>query len=246
MGVATGVADALVDTFDAGVVDTRNNAQMGNVVAGVTVTPVLYRLADVSMGVVEAEEVALRCIAAVENADNKARSTSTIFFFPNPSVNKDFTLRPTAVAALTATRSRLSESDRNIPGLITRWTAWIFSDNKSNPVVDEHCIIADRGVVFACDVVERGVVVSERRHGIIDNWHGVVVTLGIDVLNGVAISPIILSLPTKRIVVVAVFTERAPSGGRVLLGGMSSSVSSMVSLPERSVVVIVLLPSTTA
>jgi hypothetical protein len=235
----------LVDTFDAGVVDTRDNAQTGNVVAGVTVAPVLCHLADVSVGVVDVE-VVLHCVAAVENADNTARSTSTIFLFPNPFVNKDFTLRPTVVAALTATRSRLSESNRNIPGLITRWTAWIFSDNKSNPVVDEHCIIADRGVVFACHVVERGVVVSERQHGIINNWHGVVVTLGIDVLNGVAISPIILSSPTKRIVVVAVFTERAPSGGRVLLGGMSSSVSSMVSLPERSVVVIVLLPSTTA
>ncbi len=73
MGVATGVADALVDTFDAGVVDTRDNAQMGNVVAGVTVAPVLCRLADVSVGVVDAEEVALRCVAAFENADNKAR-----------------------------------------------------------------------------------------------------------------------------------------------------------------------------
>ena len=62
----------------------------------------------------------------------------------------------------------------------------------SNPVVDEHCIIADRGVVFARDVVEHGgVVVSERRHGVIDNWHGVVVTLGINVWNGVTTSLII-------------------------------------------------------
>ena len=72
MGVATGVADALVDTFDSGVVDTRDNAQTGNIVTGVTVAPVLCRLADVSMGVVDAEEVARRCVAAVENADNKA------------------------------------------------------------------------------------------------------------------------------------------------------------------------------
>ncbi len=72
----------------------------------------LQRLADVSVGVVDAEELALHCVAAVENADNKARSTSTIFRFPNPSVNEDFTLRPTAVAALTAIHSRLSESDR--------------------------------------------------------------------------------------------------------------------------------------
>ncbi len=192
MGVATGVADALVDTFDAGVVDTHDNARTGNVVAGVTVAPVLCRLADVSVGVVDAEEVVLRCVAAIENADNKARSTSTIFHFPNPSVNKNFTLQPTAVAALTAIRSRLSESDRNIPGLIAGWTARIFPDNKSNPVVDKHCVIADRGVVFARDVVEHGVVVvSERRHGVIDNRHGVVVTLGIDVRNGVATSLII-------------------------------------------------------
>ncbi len=168
MDVATGVADAFVDMFDAGVVDTRNNARTGNVVIGVTVAPVLCRLADVS--VVDAEEVVLHCVAAVENADNKARSTSTIFRFPNPSVNKDFTLQPTVVAALTAIRSRLSEFDRNIPGLIARWTARIFPDNKSNPVVDEHCVIADRGVVFACDLVARGVVVvSKRRHGVIVN-----------------------------------------------------------------------------
>ncbi len=112
MGVERGVADALVYTFDAVVVDTRDDARTGNVVAGVTVAPVLCRLADVGVGVVDAEEVALRCVAAVENADNKARSTSTIFCFPNPSVNEDFTLRPTAVAALTAIRLRLSESDR--------------------------------------------------------------------------------------------------------------------------------------
>jgi hypothetical protein len=72
VGVATEVADALVDTFYAGVVDTRDNAQTGNVVAGVTVAPVLCRLADVSVGVVDAEEVALHCVAAVENADNKS------------------------------------------------------------------------------------------------------------------------------------------------------------------------------
>ena len=76
--------------------------------------------------------------------------------------------------------------------MIARWTARIFSDNKSNPVVNEHCIIADRGIVFACDVVERGViVVSEHRHGVMDNRHGAVVTLGIDVWDGVATSLII-------------------------------------------------------
>ena len=65
------MADTLVDTLDAGVVDTRNNAQTVNVVAGVTVAPVLCRLADVGVGVVDVE-VALHCVAAVENADNKA------------------------------------------------------------------------------------------------------------------------------------------------------------------------------
>ena len=141
--------------------------------------------------------------------------------------------------------------------MIARWTARIFSDNKSNLVVNENCIIVDRGIIFVRDVVKRGVVftcnvvkhgikVSERWLGIVHNWHGVVVTLGIDVLNGVAISPIILSSPTERSVVVTVFTEREPSGARVSLGGMSSSASSMASSPERGVVVIVLLPSTTA
>ena len=87
-------------------------------VAGVTVVPVLCCLADVGVGVVDVEGALRRCVAAVENVDNNAQSTSTIFVFPNPSVNKDFTLRPTAEAALTAICSRLSESDRNIPGLI--------------------------------------------------------------------------------------------------------------------------------
>ncbi len=95
----------------------------------------------------------LRCVAAVEHADNKARSKLTIFLFPKPSVNKDF-MRPTAEAALTAIFSRLSESDRNITGLIARWTARIFSDNKSNPVVNERYVIANRGVVVARDVDE--------------------------------------------------------------------------------------------
>ena len=71
MGVATGVVDTLVDTFYAGVVDTRNNAQTGNVVAGVTVALVLCRLADVSVRVVDVEVVP-RCVAAFDNADNKA------------------------------------------------------------------------------------------------------------------------------------------------------------------------------
>ena len=128
--------------------------------------------------------------------------------------------------------------------MIARWTARIFPDNKSNPVIDEHFVIADRGVVFARDVVERGVavvsecrhgvsvvvgviVVRERRHGVIDTRHGVVVTLGIDVRNG--------SSPTKLSVVVVTFTEREPSGPC----SMSSSASSMASSPERGVAVIV-------
>ena len=84
-----------------------------------TVAPALRRLADVGVGVVDVEG-ALHCVAAVENADNNARSASTIFLFANPSVNEDFTLRPTAEAALTVICSRLSESDRNIPGLIAQ------------------------------------------------------------------------------------------------------------------------------
>ena len=110
-------------------------------------------------------------------------------------MNKDFTSRPTAEAALTAICSRLSESNRNIPGLIVQWPAQIFSDNKSNPVVNEHCVIANRGIVFARDIVERGVVVSKRRHGLVDNWGGVVGTLGIGVPNGVAISLIYYHCP---------------------------------------------------
>ncbi len=51
--------------------------------------------------------------------------------------------------------------------MIARWTARIFPDNKSNPVVDEHFVITDRGVVIVRDVVARGVVlVSEHRHGV--------------------------------------------------------------------------------
>ncbi len=42
------------------------------VVVGVTIAPVLCRLADVGMGVVDVD-VALCCVAAVEHADNKAR-----------------------------------------------------------------------------------------------------------------------------------------------------------------------------
>ena len=131
MGVATGVADRLVDRFDVGLVDTCSNERTVNVVNGVIVAPVLCRLADDGVGVVDVK-VALRCVAAVENADNKAPSTLTFFLFPKPSMNDDFTLRPTAEAALTAICSRLSESDRNIPGLIARWTARIFSDKKIN------------------------------------------------------------------------------------------------------------------
>ena len=45
-------------------------------------------------------------------------SKCRLLLFPNPSVNKDFTLLPTAAPVLTAICLRLSESDRNIPGLI--------------------------------------------------------------------------------------------------------------------------------
>ncbi len=82
--------------------------------------------------------------------------------------------------------------------MIARWTAWIFPDNKSNPVVDEHCIIADRGVVFAREVVERGVIVVSER------WHGVSIV----------------------VVVVAAFTEREPSGPCSMSSSASSMASS--------------------
>ena len=135
------VATGVVDTFDAGVVDRRNNKRTVNVVVGVIVAPVLCCLADVGVGVADVE-VALRCVAAVYNVDNKVPFALTTFLFPNPSVNKDFTLQPTAAAALTAICSRLSESNRNIPGLIAQWTMRIFSDNNSNLVIGERCVVA--------------------------------------------------------------------------------------------------------
>ena len=112
--------------------------------------------------------------------------------------------------------------------MIARWTARIFPDSKSNPVVDEHFVIADRGVIFAPDIVERGViVVGERRHGI-----SVVVVSGVVVTerapSGVASSPRLASSPERAVVV----AERAPSGTASLLSGVVSS-------PERGVVVIV-------
>ena len=66
---------------------------------------------------------------------NVAVAVAAIFLFPNLSVKEDSIFRPTAVAAFTADCSSLSASDENIPGLIARWTAWILSDSKSNPVV---------------------------------------------------------------------------------------------------------------
>ena len=227
---------------------------MGVVIIGVTVAPKFCPLAEVGMGVVDVE-VALHCVAAVEHADNKAQSTSTIFLFPKPSVNEDVTLRPTAEAALTAIRSRLSESDRNIPGLIARWTAWIFSDNKSNPVVNERCVIANRGVVVTHDVekiaertvfvaklgaiAERGVVVSER--GVIAVRHGVVSERGVVAMrNGIGV------IGNRRGIVAKLgINERDPSGARVSLGSMESSASGMASSPKGGIVVIVSLPSTT-
>ncbi len=110
-------------------------------------------------------------------------------------------------------------------------------------MVDEHCVIADHGVVVARDVV------CERRHGVIANRHGVVPKPGIYAtkrdLSSVGISPIILSSPLKCSLVVAVVTERTQSGTRVSLGGMASLASSMALSTERSIVVIVVLPSTT-
>ena len=171
-------------------------------------------------------------------------------------MNEDFTLRPTAEAALTAIRSRLSESDRNIPGLIARWTARIFSDNKSNPVVNERCVIAIREVVVARDVdkiakrtvlvaklgaiAERGIVVSER--GVVTVRHGVVSKRGvIAIMNGVGV------VGNQRGIVAKLgINERDPSGARVSLGRMESSASSMVaSSPKGGIGVMVLLPSTT-
>ena len=117
--IATGVVDTCDNkhTADAGVVDTHNNERTVNIVVGVIVKPVLRRLADVGMGAVDVE-VAPCCVAAVDKADGNMPFSLIIFLFPNPSVNKDFTLRPTAAAALTAILSRSSASNRNIPGLM--------------------------------------------------------------------------------------------------------------------------------
>ena len=127
--------------------------------------------------------------------------------------------------------------------MIARWTARIFSDNKSNPVVDQRCVIANRGVIVPRDVV------SERRHGVIANMQTVVAKPGIDATerdtNRVAISLIRLSLPPELGVVVLIITEHAQSSARVLLGGMASLVSSIALSTEHGVVVIVVLPSTT-
>jgi hypothetical protein len=135
-----------------------------DVVAGVTVTPVLCRFGAVCMGVVDINVAGCK-VADVEVVDVKGAdvntgddgvmamwtacrvaanfivdneltfSSSSFFLFPNPFVNEDFTLRPMGAAALTAVCSRLSASDKNISGLIARWTAWILSESKTNPAV---------------------------------------------------------------------------------------------------------------
>ena len=112
MDVATGVVDTCDNkhTVDTVVIDMCNNERMVNVVIGVIVKPVLRRLADADVGVVEVD-VAPSCVAAVDKADNDMPFFLTIFLFLNPSVNKAFTLRPTAAAALTEICSRLSASD---------------------------------------------------------------------------------------------------------------------------------------
>jgi hypothetical protein len=145
------------------VIFTGGKERPVEVVAGVTVTPVLRRFASVGVGVADID-VAGNVVADVkvgdtEGADvdagddgvNMTRTArrvaanvivdddspfSLIFFLlPNPSVNEDFTLRLTAAAAFTAVPLRLSASDENISGLIAQWTAWIFSESKSNPAI---------------------------------------------------------------------------------------------------------------
>ena len=170
-------------------------------------------------------------------------------------MNEDFTLRPTAEAVLIAIRSRLSESDRNIPGLIARWTARIFSDNKSNPVVNECCVITNRGVVIARDVdkiaeqtvlaaklgaiAERSVVVSKRRvvavrHGIVSKRGAIAMRNGFGVVGN-----------RRGIIAKLGINEHDPSSARVLLGSKESSTSGIALSPKGSIIVIVLLPSTT-
>jgi hypothetical protein len=98
VGVAdTNVADGIV--ADAGVV----------VVKG----------ADINAGVngVMAMQTA-HCVAANDIVDNELPFSSIFFHLPNPFVNKDFTLRPTAAAACKAICTKLTTSNENIPRLI--------------------------------------------------------------------------------------------------------------------------------
>jgi hypothetical protein len=130
------------------------------------------------------------------------------------------------------------------------------ADITERTVVAEVDVIAKHTVLVAKlgVVAEHGVVVSKLgvvavRHVIVGNRCGVVAKLGIDVIerahNCVANSPIILSAPPERSVVVTIIAERAPSGARVSLGCMESSASGMALLPKGGIVVIGLLPSTT-
>ena len=154
-------------------------------------------------------------------------------------MNEDFALRPTAEAALTAICSGLSESNRNIAGLIARWTKRIFSDNKSNLVVNDVDKIAKRTVLVTelGAIAKRGVVVSEG--GVVAMQHGVVSKRRVVTVQNCVISN------QRGIVAKLGIDERAPSGARVLQGSMESLAIGMALLPKVGIVVIVLLPSTT-
>ena len=52
-----------------------------------------------------------RRVAANDIVHNESPFSLTVFLLPNPSVNEDFTLLPTAEAVFTAVHSRLSASD---------------------------------------------------------------------------------------------------------------------------------------
>ena len=70
-------------------------------------------MVDVDTGVdgVMAMQEACR-VAANVNIDNEPPCLLTFFLFPNPSMKEDFTLWPTAAAALTVVCSRLSASNK--------------------------------------------------------------------------------------------------------------------------------------
>jgi hypothetical protein len=102
------------------------------------VTVAVVRIANICIG---ADGVmALReacCVAATGNIDDESPCSLTFFLLPSPSVKEDFTLQPTATAALMAVCSSLSPSVEYISGLMAQWTAWIFSERISNPVITQ-------------------------------------------------------------------------------------------------------------